>query len=91
VKIYVIYCMTLVAVAAFRIRLDATRVSICKTLRGFASTIVFSNNTENPGILALLSFSNVLALLLYPGSLDVSQSSGLDPPSKCSNMERQHT
>jgi hypothetical protein len=48
-EIHITYCIAFVAMAAFHIRLDVTRASICKTLIGFASTIVFSNNTENPG------------------------------------------
>jgi hypothetical protein len=71
-RMYIIYCATIAMMTAFRI-LNVTRVSICKTLRGFASTIVFSNNTNNPGILASSLCSSVLTLLQYSGRLDVNR------------------
>jgi hypothetical protein len=76
-KIHIIYCMAFVAMAAFRIRLEVTRVSIRKELRGLASTIVLSNNTENPGVLAVPLCSSILMLLPYSGKQDVSRFFGL--------------
>jgi hypothetical protein len=76
-EIYITYCMALVTMAAFRIRLDVTRISVRKASRGFASTTAFTRNTENLGILASSLYSSILTILPYSGKQDISRFFGL--------------